>query len=269
MNRPATADRQDPSETRERALAALKQVVSHKPIAEINYGDIAAEAGLPWQTVKRMLGPREQFAAWLDNSAPVPADTRTRILDSAARVFARKGYLCASLDEVAADAGLTKGAVYWHFSSKNELFFALLDSRFKTEYEQHLPAALEAQQANPDPKAALLELLCEVLGRVEQDPDWPRLFLEFMGQAREPEIRRRLGDAYLSSYRMSAQLIARQHQDHGQGSPDDPELMAIFWSSLMDGLILAWLINPDKIDLKALMPRIVDLLWRGVRPAES
>jgi TetR/AcrR family acrAB operon transcriptional repressor len=249
-----------------RVLAALRALAGEKPLDEINYGDVASRVGLPWQTVKRLLGPRESFGAWLDGSMSPPPDTRSRIVDAAARVFARKGYLGASLDEVAADAGLTKGAVYWHFSSKLDLFFALLDSRMHREYDEHLPPALEAHAANPDPKAALNELMQGVIGRIEADPDWPRLFLEFLGQAREPEVRARVGDAYQTAYRRAADVIRAMH-GRPEATADDAEVLAIFWSALMDGLIIAWLANPDRIDLKTLMPRIVDQLWHGLAPA--
>src|SRR3954454_19188950 len=53
--------------------------------------------------------------------------TRTRLLAAATRVFARHGYHAATLDEIAAEAGFTKGALYYNFASKEELFLALLD----------------------------------------------------------------------------------------------------------------------------------------------
>src|SRR6195952_2458714 len=55
--------------------------------------------------------------------------TRSCLLESAGRVFARRGLANASVDEVAADAGFTKGAVYANFGSKEELFFAMLQER--------------------------------------------------------------------------------------------------------------------------------------------
>lgn len=56
-------------------------------------------------------------------------ETRTKLLDAAAKVFAEKGYERASMDDVAAEAGMTKGALYWNFDSKEGLFHTLLDER--------------------------------------------------------------------------------------------------------------------------------------------
>jgi AcrR family transcriptional regulator len=55
---------------------------------------------------------------------------RAQLLDAAERVLAERGYRGASVDAVAAEAGLTKGAFYWNFASKEELFLGLLEDRF-------------------------------------------------------------------------------------------------------------------------------------------
>src|SRR5215216_5801584 len=59
--------------------------------------------------------------------------TRERLLDAALEVFSRRGYYAASVDEIAAEAGYSKGAVYSNFSNKEELFLALIDRRFAKE----------------------------------------------------------------------------------------------------------------------------------------
>ena len=58
------------------------------------------------------------------------AQTRSCLMKSAAKVFARRGLQSASIDEVAEDAGYTKGAFYANFKSKEELFLAMLDESF-------------------------------------------------------------------------------------------------------------------------------------------
>src|SRR3954467_6825766 len=56
-------------------------------------------------------------------------DARDALLAAALRVFARRGYRDAGVDEIAAEAGYSQGALYWHFSSKEELLTALLEER--------------------------------------------------------------------------------------------------------------------------------------------
>jgi len=61
--------------------------------------------------------------------------TRERLLDAALEVFSRRGYSAASVDEIAAEAGFSKGAVYSNFSSKEDLFLALIDRRFAADVQ--------------------------------------------------------------------------------------------------------------------------------------
>ena len=252
----------------DRALAALRTLAEHRPAGELRHAEIAQVAGLPWQTVRRLLGPRADFAAWLarPSDAAAPGDSRRRILDAAARCFARKGFAQASLDEVAAEAGLTKGAVYWHFTGKNDLFFALLDARC-AEMDQHMPsvvaAAMAAGKASGDPKTALITLIAGIVRRLAADPDWPRLFIEFFGQTRDPAVRSRFGQRYRESYADVAAMI-RAGIPTGSPPQGDPDDLALFWLALIDGLMLAWLVNPDSIDLDARIARIINILWDGL-----
>src|SRR5213596_2109207 len=84
---------------------------------------------------------RPRGARHSGEEAPARLDRRTRaaraqgreardeLLSAALRVFARRGYRDAAVDEIAAEAGYSKGALYWHFSGKEELLMALLDER--------------------------------------------------------------------------------------------------------------------------------------------
>jgi AcrR family transcriptional regulator len=77
------------------------------------------------------LMPRGDF----DRSAR-KAQTRERLLQAAARVYARRGFSGATLDEVAAEAGFTKGAVYSHFGSKENLLLALMEEHLASQVTQ-------------------------------------------------------------------------------------------------------------------------------------
>jgi TetR/AcrR family acrAB operon transcriptional repressor len=189
--------------------------------------------------------------------------TRSRILEAAGQVFARKGFRAASLDEVAAAAGLTKGAIYWHFRSKNDLFFALVEARFQ-EHTAPLHREIDGVIVAGDPRAAMTALLSAVMARLRADADWPRLYLEFMSQAREPEIRELLARFYEASWETGAAHVATL-QRAGMTNPAlDSQSLAIFWGALVDGLMLAWLVNPERVDHDRLIPFIVDMLFTGL-----
>src|ERR1700730_5330771 len=85
--------------------------------------------------------------------------TRRNLLEAAAVVFAREGFHGASLDEVAATAGFTKGAVYSNFKSKDDLFLALLDDRI----ERQFAVASEVLDSGPHESALQFPAVRELL----------------------------------------------------------------------------------------------------------
>src|SRR2546429_5544898 len=130
------------------------------------------------------------------------AHTRECLMHSAARVFARRGLQQASIDEVAEDAGFTKGAFYANFKSKEELFLAMLDERFTERIEQievviagEGTAAERARRAGDD-----------FASMVAADPEWQRMFFEFTAYAaRNEDFREELVTRYRS---MQARIAA-------------------------------------------------------------
>lgn len=128
--------------------------------------------------------PRGEF----DRSAR-NAQTRERLLAAAARVYARSGVGGATLDDVAAEAGFTKGAVYSQFGSKENLLVALL--------HEHLVAQIAAQIEYFDRERATWERPLAGSDRwieqVDSDPDSFGLFIELWVHAqRDPALRERL-----------------------------------------------------------------------------
>ena len=115
-------------------------------------------------------------------------DARRALLDAAAKVFVERGYREASIDDIASAAGYSKGAVYWHFDSKEDLFFTLLDERV----DQPMREAMELLASAPADRDMSLEAT--------------RLFATLYGSAREVLI---LDEEYWSLAVRDAKLRAR------------------------------------------------------------
>jgi len=98
--------------------------------------------------------------------------TREHLLDAALQVFSRRGYYAASVDEIAAEAGYSKGAVYSNFSNKEELFLALIDRRFATE-SQGYPGIINFMNEGQ------LEEGSDFKEQVTKDRTWNILMVEF------------------------------------------------------------------------------------------
>src|SRR6266480_1721632 len=112
--------------------------------------------------------------------------TRSLLLDAAARVFARRGYHVATLEEVAAEAGFTKGAVYSNFESKEGLFLALVD----VEIAKRVREIGTVVSAGASPEAIEAEAERQFQRFIREESHWPLLFYEFFSYgARQKELR--------------------------------------------------------------------------------
>ena len=109
--------------------------------------------------------------------------TRSHLLEAAGTVFARRGFAHASVDQVAAEAGYTKGAFYANFASKEELFLVLLEQRF-AERVAALDEVLAGDEEPGDAARAGGEEFVRYLAR---DAEWERLFFEFAAHAARSE----------------------------------------------------------------------------------
>jgi AcrR family transcriptional regulator len=107
--------------------------------------------------------------------------TRRHLLEAAGVVFARQGFHGATLDEVAATAGFTKGAVYSNFTSKDDLFLALLEDRT----ERQLAVVSDVLAAGGHAAAEQFPLVSQLFrGELFWDDEFATLYLEFVLYAR-------------------------------------------------------------------------------------
>ena len=114
-------------------------------------------------------------------------ETRSRLLDAAEEAFVRDGYEGAQLDEIAAMAGRSKGAVYTHFKSKEDLFLALFEHRTRS-YIDRLVKSVRVCTSRKQSLEAFREFYVELV----RDKIWPILTLEFKLYAlRHPESKER------------------------------------------------------------------------------
>ncbi len=167
--------------------------------------------------------------------------TRALLVDAALRVFAERGYEEATVDDIAAAAGYSKGAYYFHFASKEDIFLELLERWIgeQTErlraFEQGLPAA-----------AALVEMLEAFMAPGDRDGVWPPLVVEFWAQSRRNDgIRQGLSEAY-STWRGILAEAFRRAAGSGLLSPRiDADDAARLVLATHDGLAREMSVDPE------------------------
>src|SRR5918999_4290675 len=112
--------------------------------------------------------------------------TRRRLLDTAAVVFARRGFAAASVDEIAREAGYSTGAIYWHFKGKDDLFLAMAEE-FAIDRVRELTEVIGDQSIDAAERGRLAG--DQWMARFAADPVRFRVALEFRNYALErPEV---------------------------------------------------------------------------------
>jgi AcrR family transcriptional regulator len=186
------------------------------------------------------LMPRGEF----DRSAR-RAQTRARLLEAAAEVYARRGFAGATLEEVASEAGFTKGAVYGHFGSKENLLLALVEEHFAVQVAEQM-ALFDRDRATWERPLAGSERSMEQL---REHPDRFRLFVELWVYAQRDEaLRERLADGLAMLRATFARFAAESSADAGFDVPEGvPEQFANIMLGLGVGLSMLKLSEPEAV----------------------
>jgi len=196
------------------------------------------------------------------------AITREQLLSKALTVFSRKGYATTTLQDIADEAEVTRGAIYWHFGGKAELYSTLI-----SEYAGR--GNLIIQQAASE-GGTLLDILRRVFVRqlqaIEDDREL-RLIMElhFFKTGLDPELeegRQKQISASLELIQILAGIMAQAVEAGLLRSDLDPKTMASAYLAFQNGLIQLWLTAPGQFSLKASAESYAEILIAGLRPPE-
>jgi AcrR family transcriptional regulator len=172
------------------------------------------------------------------------AQTRERLVDAASRVFARQGFAATTLDEVAEEAGLTKGAVYSNFDSKEDLVRAVLDERLERQLLA-IPRDVQPGASTEEDAARASEQYGAI---TEHEVDKILLGLEYAIYAvRNPDFR----EQYIAQHREANAAVARVIEERLLAGGDEPQIpstaLASVFSAVTSGVTLERLRDPDSI----------------------
>lgn len=255
-------------DVREKIKAAAKQAKKADPTRKVSVSDVARIAGISRQTVYRHIGGKGRVGRLADNKSPESGEadekSRDRILSAAYRTIARHGYAAATVDKIAAEAGLTKGAVYWHFATKKDLFLSLLEGRLAhrlTEYPKYARAAVKSN----DILAGIAAMLSNQITFALSDPDWQKIYLSYLLHGEDKDIAKRLHELYTALIDSGAKLLGGMQQDGLLDPRIDTRKLTIIWTAVLDGIVIASLRSPGAIDCNALAPQLARVFWEGIK----
>jgi AcrR family transcriptional regulator len=187
---------------------------------------------------------------------------RALVLAAARRVFLARGYHAATLDEIADEAGFSRGVVQSRFGNKSDLFLSLLEERIAERAAQN--ALLAESGAGTEGMRVLRE---HAVRRNRAELDWGLLLIEFrVHAARDPDLARRYAALHARTRQGLAGVITEVYQRAGQPPPSPPEEMAQMILAIETGIRLEQAADPDGPGSPAAFERLRDFIQS---PAET
>jgi TetR/AcrR family acrAB operon transcriptional repressor len=194
------------------------------------------------------------------------AATRDSILDAAEKLFVEQGVSRTTLQHIASAAGVTRGAIYWHFDDKSALFNAMME-RATLPLEAELQVLDESESG--DPLYNLREYMLAVLRRTVEDPIARRVFeiatlkVEFVDELDAVRVRRKHN---LAQWMARAERRIKLAAEQGLIAKNiDAATVALAMWTMIDGMIRNWMFAPQSFDLLELGKCVIDPYMEGLR----
>ncbi|HEX5226546.1 MAG TPA: TetR family transcriptional regulator [Bryobacteraceae bacterium] len=189
--------------------------------------------------------------------------TRRALLDAARRIFSRDGFEASRIEDIATATGHTRGAFYAHFSSKEDLFFAL----FEQEAGDRLRELRTVLERCPDAEKRLAELRKFYVARVS-DRQWVMLSLEFkLFALRHPKLRARLARTHRRIREsLKIETISRLIPELMESGRESREVRRVALEAALNGLVLECAYDPETIShmqATTVLGRVFDVLMQS------
>lgn len=186
---------------------------------------------------------------------------RGQILDAAEKVFAKRGIDKARMDDIVQEAGLSKGALYWYFKSKDALIRALLDRVFIADMSQ--VADLDKSEGSAGDR--IREFVASVVKEYKRFEKLLPLAYEFVALAARSKAVRETIVGYFERYTEILARVIQQGIDQGEFKPCDPRMVAKSLIAMYEGIAMLWFIDPDLVDWDQMGAEPVELVLAGLR----
>jgi AcrR family transcriptional regulator len=194
------------------------------------------------------------------------AETRAALLAAAARVFAKRGFHGASLETIAEEAGFSRGAVYYNFADKDELFLELLDRRCAERAQdlREVFAATDADDVEATSQQAQIAAQ-QALTAMTGDTEWRALYLEFLAHAaRDTAFRRAFAKRTDQMRAVLEEIVVERTRPVADALPMPPEQLAAVIDALSVGLWAHHMLHGSRAVPQDLFSNAMALLVDGI-----
>jgi len=191
--------------------------------------------------------------------------TQQKLLRSAEKIFTRDGFDAAKIEEIAADAGYSRGAFYANFESKEDLFMVLVESGLKGRLEE----VHKAMSQNSDPEKKLTVMVQTFRKQMQARP-WTLLMLEFkLFVWRHPKLKTKLGGLHTRLVSIGEGIFQEICSGFNCKPPVSVAALALGFGALAQGLDLERLLevhNVSEEETEIVLRRYLDAMLGRVRP---
>lgn len=257
-----------------RLLKAAQLLVRERPFDEITVEEIIKRAKLSRPAFYyHFAGGKEELRAALVEQGVLPAapvqDVRQEVLKAALRLFARSGISAATLDDIAAEAGVTKGALCWHFHSKDDLLIALIK-----HYGPHSFIGPAVEQIRQDLQAGVplddetifRRLAGAFYDAFNQQGDYARLAILLLYT--HPDIARMVTEKIVTGRKSITEYVHRRQEEGYFRQEIDPgfcvQLMAATFAMRAVARELYGQVLSGNLSRQELIDQLVSLLLYGI-----
>lgn len=182
--------------------------------------------------------------------------TRAALLEAGAKVFVKRGYYGASLEEIAEEAGFSRGAVYSNFEDKQALFGALMQESLREKADQAIGVLSGSEAASPDQ---------QVLAALKASPEYVQLWFEFFSHAaRDPNFREAFVGGFSQLRDAFTEVIANWYEQEGVEPVIPPEQLAVAVNALANGIAIEEVVDPEEVPAE-LTGDVLRLILAGLR----
>ncbi len=190
--------------------------------------------------------------------------TRQSIFKTALKVFSRKGYSATRLEDIAKQAGVTRGAIYWHFKNKFDLYYSLMAESF-SGYEKRVKEIVETKGA---PLDRIRKLMKETLVSLEMDEEY-RAAEEIMFF--KTELTDKLEDPmqeivnHNQWLKSTMESLIKDSIKSGEINPDtNPRIAALALISYLNGLEMTWLMDTTAFSINKSADDLIEFQLRSI-----
>ncbi len=192
----------------------------------------------------------------------VSEERRTQIIQSATRVFARQGFANTRMDDVAVEAGLSKGLLYWYFINKEEIITAIADLVFSAEFRKMHNLTGGGQTARAGLNKFLDIFLQDLHGTLKIAP----VIHEFYSLAFRNATVRQIMHEYLRRFVTNLEPIVQYDMDSGGFETGSARQVTIAIGSALEGTLLLWAYAPDMVNPEEQLQISMSLILKSLEP---